>query len=286
MNKLNNPVRDSYLMENAKPLETTSSILVSSSKYLNSARLREALAQEALKRNGPDLPTTYCLPELAQAINACEDYAENLAAIHRERELKPEFAKWLDERYFSNYSAEAIKDCKPGTLGAIVYDFMMTSGMDIGFQYQGEPVQDDLHYYQLRSSQSHDIEHLVTGFEPNPYGENALIFFKAYTEGKYFSPEVAAINGRQILTATGANIIKDCLHYPAIIPHLFEGMAHGINMAKRAKKLFLYAKWEEYWDVAMVDVREEFGLYDAPEHGAWDWTEALRLDYEPAYMRK
>jgi ubiquinone biosynthesis protein COQ4 len=283
MNKLDNPTRDSYLKIGAKPLTTNSSILVSSSKYLNSARLREALAQEALKCNGPDLPTTYCLPELAQAINACEDYQENLAAIHRERELKPEFGKWLDQRFFSNYNIDDVKDCKPGTLGAIVHDFMVTSGMDVSFQYKGEPAQDDLHYYQLRSSQSHDIEHLVTGFEPNPYGENALIFFKAYREGKYFSPEVAAINGRGILTAVGANIVKDCLHYPAIIPHLFEGMAHGINMAKRGTKIFLYTKWEDYWDVQLSDVREEFSLYDAPEHGAWDWTEALRLDYEPNY---
>jgi hypothetical protein len=35
--------------------------------------------------------------------------------------------------------------------------------------------------------------------------------------------------------------------------------------------------------VQLSDVREEFSLYDAPEHGAWDWTEALRLDYEPNY---
>ncbi|WP_240345003.1 hypothetical protein [Novosphingobium sp. THN1] len=45
-----------YLARGIMPVETPSSVLVSSSKYLNNPRLRDWLAMILLRRNGPDLP--------------------------------------------------------------------------------------------------------------------------------------------------------------------------------------------------------------------------------------
>jgi len=273
MNSIDNKLRDSYLTGNAQPLTTESSILISSSKFLNSARLRDVVAHEALRKNGLDLPTTYLLPELAQAINEQVSYEDDLAAIHRERKLKPEFATWLDERFLSELSIEEIKDCAPGTLGNIVYQFAVRSGMDIAFQTNKTPIKDDLQYYTRRSYQCHDVEHLVTGFEPNPYGESALVYFKAYLEGNYLSPEVAQIIHRALLSATALSFVQINLHYPVLVPHIVEAMHEGISLAKKCKKQLLYIKWEDYWDVQLHDVREELGLQDAPPPGKGQWME-------------
>ena len=45
-----------YLMRGVMPVDTHSSVLVSSSKYLNNPRLRDWLATIALRKNGPDFP--------------------------------------------------------------------------------------------------------------------------------------------------------------------------------------------------------------------------------------
>ena len=46
-----------YLLRGITQLSTASSTLISSSKYLNNAKLRDWVAAELLRRNGPDLPT-------------------------------------------------------------------------------------------------------------------------------------------------------------------------------------------------------------------------------------
>ena len=276
MNKMDNPERDKYLIGEPYRPSTESSILVSSSDYLNNARLRDLFAQEGLRRNGWDMNPLYFSPALANTINEVSGYENNLQAILRERELKPEFAAWLDERYFSKYMAEAVAHCAPGTLGAVIHDFIVSSGFNIGFHYNGEPIRDDLHYYIMRCSQSHDIEHMVTGLEPNFLGENALIFLKAYMETNYFSPGGAAINSRQSLT-TNALCFRRCnFHYPQLIPGLLEAMRIGTDMATRISKFFLYIKWEEYYDVPLEAVREELGISGFPPKGLWDWSENAR----------
>lgn len=57
-----------------RKVETESSVLVSSSKYLNNADLRHLISQEMLRRNGADLPNTAYIPEVAQLLMMCEDF--------------------------------------------------------------------------------------------------------------------------------------------------------------------------------------------------------------------
>ena len=47
----------SYLMKGIGSVETDSSVLVSSSRYLNDARVRDWVATHLLRRNGADVPT-------------------------------------------------------------------------------------------------------------------------------------------------------------------------------------------------------------------------------------
>ena len=49
----------SYLMKGIETVSTDSSVLVSSSPWLNDARLREWMANESLRRNGHDYPLLY-----------------------------------------------------------------------------------------------------------------------------------------------------------------------------------------------------------------------------------
>ena len=66
-------------------VETDSSVLVSSSKYLNHGELRGLVAQEMLRRNGADLPNTAYIPEVAQILMKLEDFPRVMALFSRVR---------------------------------------------------------------------------------------------------------------------------------------------------------------------------------------------------------
>ena len=72
-----------------RKVETESSVLVSSSKYLNSAELRGLVTQEMLRRNGPDLPNTAYIPEVAQALMMLEDFPRVMALFEEEKARLP-----------------------------------------------------------------------------------------------------------------------------------------------------------------------------------------------------
>jgi len=272
MSKVTNKARDEYLAGGFTPLQTESAILVSSSKYLNSARLRDVLAQESLRRNGYDMPLTGLLPELMQSINELNDYNQDLQAVLEERKRLPEFAAFLDERFLSNLRREEIAHCAPGTLGRELYDYMTQNNMDVNFLHDGQEFADDLHYYVRRSGQCHDVEHIVTGFGPNLWGEMALVFFKAAMDSNYFSVPVASILNRQYLTSAATYFIKANLNYPDLIGGVMEAIRMGVEMAKHVNRQFLYIKWEDYWDTQLDEVRRELNIVGFPPKGEWDWT--------------
>ena len=62
-----------YFMRGLQQIETASSRLVSSSKFLNHPDIREYVMQESLRRNGRDMPITYGLPKLFQALYEIRD---------------------------------------------------------------------------------------------------------------------------------------------------------------------------------------------------------------------
>ena len=51
-----------------RTVETPSSVLISSSQFLNDSRLREWISTETLRRNGADYPLLYGIPSMVDAI--------------------------------------------------------------------------------------------------------------------------------------------------------------------------------------------------------------------------
>lgn len=66
--------RDHYFLRGTRPVTTSSSILVSSSKYLNNPRLRDWVAMISLRQNGQDLPAAAELVELFDILHDLRDY--------------------------------------------------------------------------------------------------------------------------------------------------------------------------------------------------------------------
>ena len=156
-----------YYNAGMKKIETASSVLVSSSKYLNHSGLRELIAQEMLRRNGTDLPNTAYIPEVAQILHDLEDMPQVFALFEQEKARLPEFRTWLERRELSNFKIEEVRHCAPGTLGSVIHDFLANSGYSIDHFFQGLEVTSDYTFYLKERAYTHDIEHMITGFETN-----------------------------------------------------------------------------------------------------------------------
>ena len=260
-----------YLKGGKKPLTTESSVLISSSKYLNSAKLRDIVAHECLRKYGKDVPPAYLVPDAMQAFGEVTDYAKILRLFDEEKAKKPEFKAWLEARYLSNVKAEHVEHCQSGTLGKEVHDFITKSGLTLDFQFQFEPT-NDLEYFHKRFSQGHDIQHMVTGMGVDPVGEFALIMLNTENYFSYLSNELAGELTAFSTFLVSSGMMRSNLHYPETMPAMLEALRIGIEMGRKLKTPFFYVKWEDYWDWQIADIQEELGLTGGPEKGVWDWT--------------
>lgn len=258
-----------YLKGSAQPV--AGSILTSTSRYLNNPRFRDVYAQMGLKRDGPDLPSAYLVPEINRAVSEETDYVRLRALLDAERERLPEFAQWLDERFISNWTADKVAHCAPGTVGALIHDFIVTSGMDIDFMFRGDPA-DDFAYLIKRRVQNHDIEHMVTGLDPSPVGEIALIVANTVAIFTYFEPELANMLSFQPMFLASTSLMRAACHYPSVTPAMLEGFARGHALGAKQKRPLFMLRWEDWIDVPVADARQQLGFEDGPAAGHWEWT--------------
>ncbi|RVT93925.1 hypothetical protein [Sphingomonas crocodyli] len=264
---------------------TTSSILISSSPYLNNGQLRELIAQEMLRRNGPDLPNTAFIPNVVQIMNQMEDYPRIEQLFEEEKKRLPEFRKWLDERKQSNFTAEECKGAAPGTLRAVIYDFLANSGYDIDHFYKGMKIETDLEFYRKERVHTHDIEHMITGFETDHGGELALLTANSRAIYKYFTPELANYMFRTQSYLRAKTIMKSGLFYPESAAQMQDYEDVGAAMGRSWKHPLFIVPFRDYLDWQVTDIREEFGIKNVQPSGVWAHTTALSEDPRPEYAQ-
>ncbi len=258
-----------------KPVETTSSILVSSSKYLNHPELRHLIAQEMLRRNGDDLPNTAYIPEVAQILHNLEDMVEINRLFEEEKARLPLFKKWLDEKSLSNFTLAETENCAPGTLGAAIYDFMKNSGYQLDLFFQDVQVVNDFTFYLRQTALNHDIEHIVTGFGPNHGGEVALLNANMVSKARYFRPELANFFSRIAIYLKAKTIMKDGLFYPEAMALNLEAEFQGALQARNWKYPLMLVNWRAYANHQISDIRDELGITPVLPEGTWADTNKL-----------
>jgi ubiquinone biosynthesis protein Coq4 len=264
-------------------VETTSSTLVSSSKYLNHAELRGLIAQEMLRRNGPDMPNTAFIPEVAQILMMLEDFPEIIGLIESEKARLPRLREWFDKRQLADFKKDEVKHCAPGTLGAALYDFMANSGYELDIFYREIQVVNDFTFYLRQTALTHDIEHMVSGFGPNHGGEIALLNANMHAKSRYFHPALAAFFNRVQIYLKAKTIMKDGLHYPEAMVLNLEAEYRGAEQGRNWTYPLMLAPWRDWVDRPIADIRKELGITPVPESGLWSDTNRLCNEDDPQY---
>jgi ubiquinone biosynthesis protein COQ4 len=270
-----------YFNGGIKTIATESSVLISSSKYLNNPELRNLIAQEMLRRNGPDMPNTAFIPEVAQILITMEDFGRVMQLFEEEKARLPKFREWCDKRALCDFKKDDVKDCKPGTLGAALHDFMVNSGYELDIFYREIQVVNDLTFYLRQTALTHDIEHMVSGFLPNHGGEVALLTANMHAKVRYFHPELAAFFNRVQTYLKAKTIMKDGLHYPQAMALNLEAEYRGAEQGRNWAYPMMLADWRAMVDWQIADIRKELNITPVPEDGLWDGTNRLANEDDP-----
>ena len=266
-----------------RKVETESSVLVSSSKYLNHAELRALVAQEMLRRNGPDLPNTAYIPEVAQILIMLEDFGQVMQLFEEEKARLTRFREWCEKRALADFKKDDVKDCKPGTLGAALHDFMVNSGYELDIFYREIQVVNDLTFYLRQTALTHDIEHIVSGFGPNHGGEIALLTANMHGKARFFRPELAAFFNRVQVYLQAKTIMKDGLFYPEAMTLNLEAEFRGAEQGRKWNYPLMLADWRAMVDWQISDIREELGINPLPEPDLWADTNRLTDEGHPDF---
>ena len=179
-----------YLLQGGNEAVPISSCLLSTSRYLNDPALRDWIATESLRRNGPDLPSGFGVPQLYVIMQKLsdEDRINRLFATARQRD--PGLARWLDDRFVSRYRKDDLRDYAEGTLGRAYFAMLDASNLDVEILPDFEP-HSDAQYFMLRAQQTHDIEHILAGLQANAIGEMGTMTLRIANFCKVFDAELA-----------------------------------------------------------------------------------------------
>ncbi|HEY9848140.1 MAG TPA: Coq4 family protein [Leptolyngbyaceae cyanobacterium] len=161
---------------------------------------------------------------------------------------QPGVAEIIQERYIAPPpDTEKLLEYPEDSLGYVYASFIKESGFDPNF-YRQIKVKDDISYIFLRIRQTHDIWHLVTGFNTDVTGELGL---KAF--------ELAQTRRTMAAVLIAGGLLKTLFSAPEQLDNLLDRLAVGYRMGAKAQP-FLAQKWEENWGKSLSEWRTELGV--------------------------
>lgn len=153
------------------------------------------------------------------------------------------------ERYFPpRYDIDLLLAMSPATLGGAYARHMTQRGLRPDY-YKTVDARHKFHYLRLRVRQTHDIWHVLTGFDTDPVGELGL-------QGFYFAQ---VTNGLSALLLAGG--IFRCLftgHYTDL-EHYIDVFCEGYHNGRAAHPL-LDVQWEQLWSEPLDSLRQRYGI--------------------------
>lgn len=265
-----------YLARGVMPVETPSSVLVSSSKYLNNPRLRDWLAMILLRKNGADMPPQAEMWAFLPILESLRDHARIEQMFEDERRVNPALDAWFKQGFYSTYAIEDFSQYGPDTLGGIFYSWITEGNYEIQITQWTQP-KSQLDFYNLRSGQTHDFEHILTGGGFNFMGELVPYWYRLTNVFKYIkNPELAAELSMIQIFGSLRYTVRTMLHYPQVWPTAVNCIQRGMKVGQESDALFL-AKLEDYFHLPLEQARAALGVrgavdVDTAREGAF-WAE-------------
>jgi ubiquinone biosynthesis protein Coq4 len=247
-----------YLMRGRRTVATESSVLVSSSKFLNDARIREWVESQNLRKAGDDVPLTYGIPALIQAMRELQDHARIDVLFDEARKDWPELDRWLDDRHLARLTKADLEGYPPESVGGVFHRYLTAQNLEIDIIPTFEP-KSAFEYFFLRGVQIHDFMHILGGVGFDYISETIPAFMKFGNLFRWFGPELAGLLNIQNTFLVMPGMTRTLLHYPGSFPAKWKLAELGMRIGRESDPLFL-PKYEQYLDLTPDQMRERFGV--------------------------
>lgn len=248
----------SYLMKGIGSVETDSSVLVSSSRYLNDARVRDWVATHLLRRNGADVPTPSDSIQLVEILREVQDIDHINALIAAERKQNPALDAWFKEGFVSIFQREDLAQFAPDTVGGLFYKQLSDNDYQVDIVPPYAP-SNDYEYFQLRAGQCHDFEHILGGGGFDFIGELVPYYMRLTNLFVHLSPELAGeLSVFSILGSTRI-ITRAVLHYPQTWLIAQNAVERGARAGRESAPIYLM-RYEDVLAQTPEAARETLGI--------------------------
>lgn len=160
----------------------------------------------------------------------------------------PACAALIRDRYIPPaHDLETLLNLAPDSLGYIYATELKKTGFDPNLHAEMS-AESDAHYVELRLSQTHDLWHIVTGFDTSEIGEIGLLAFHL---PQFPYPLATMLVANSLIAST--------LMEPETLPKLLDAIAQGFQMGKTANPLFAQ-KWEDGWEKPLSQWQAELNI--------------------------
>ncbi len=248
-----------YLLRGVVPVGTESSMLVSSSKYLNHPRLREWVAMILLRKNGPDFPAQAEMHDIVGILNEIRDLGRIEELFTEERKTNKPLDDWFKEGFVSNYKLDDFKHYGPETIGGKYYRYLSEGG----FEAQIVPWQTprtQLEFYNLRAGQTHDFEHILCGGGFDYLGELVPYWYRLTNVFKYIrNRELAGELSVLYMLGSLRYTVRTVLHYPQVWEVAVGCIQRGMTVGQESDALFM-ARIEPVFGMTLDEARKALGV--------------------------
>jgi ubiquinone biosynthesis protein COQ4 len=254
-----------YFTSGIRQASPSSSALLSTSKYLNHAGLRDWLATHFLRRNGPDLPI-YSDPAsgLLQAMDDLRDEADYQRLIDAEKERNPSFRDWVGEKWLSTMQVEDFAQFPPESFGGIFYRYLIDNGIALNLGWDDRNPKNDVEFIRMRSGQIHDYEHLMTGGGFNSLGELLPLFCRLSNPFSHYSAELAHAMSQLYIFVSHRMVMRAFLHYPQTWPTVLELIERGIAVGQTSASVY-EMRYEDALHLPIPEARAMLGFVGAED---------------------
>jgi ubiquinone biosynthesis protein COQ4 len=190
-------------------------------------------------------------PTKTESVYDIEDGLRNTKAAHLALEFvksDPAVDRIITERYTPPpVDIDALFALPTDSLGHIYAAYIKESNFDPNF-YRKISVENDISYMLYRLRQTHDIWHIVAGFNTDIAGELGL---KAF--------ELAQTRRTMSLILLAGGLLSTLSKSPEDLDNVLECIALGYRRGAKARPL-LAQKWEEQWSKPLSECRKELGI--------------------------
>jgi ubiquinone biosynthesis protein COQ4 len=162
--------------------------------------------------------------------------------------MNNEGAQYIQSRTrLERYNLANLDQKLESTLGNIYARHMISQKLQPDF-YDPVPIVDDMSYVMMRMRETHDLWHVITGFDTSVPGELGL---QAFMFAQLNTPLAPILICGRSLIATFKN--------PKEVPEIFDKVAKGWQMGKNALPIFAL-DWGKNWDKALLTLRQEYRI--------------------------